>query len=395
MLRLRHTSEPRRKAIQPLAAINSPADRLTVWRSRRRTINRRRTSRRRRAARRRVYPRRDVPAPAEPIGRDQFAGASENPFKVVREAPVSTFSIDVDTASYSFVRASLNRNVLPQPAAVRTEEMINYFPYDYDGAATRDRAVQDHGRGLPEPVVGGPQARPDRHQGLCGPTARARPRANLVFLIDTSGSMNAPNRLPLVKQSLAMLLDQLQPTRPRRDRHLCGQRRHRARADRGQPRRARSSAVIERLRRGRQHRGRRGHPPGLCARRAELRSERRQPRHPGDRRRLQRRDHQPGRAEGLRRARARQGRVPVGARLRHGQLQRRADADAGAERQRRRGLHRHRRRGAQDAGRGGDLDAVPDRQGREDPGRVQPGHRRRISADRLRDPAAQPRGLRQ
>ena len=70
--------------------------------------------------------------PREPIGRDQFAGAAENAFRIAREAPVSTFSIDVDTASYSFVRASLNRNVLPQPASVRTEELVNYFPYAYE-----------------------------------------------------------------------------------------------------------------------------------------------------------------------------------------------------------------------------------------------------------------------
>src|SRR5262249_30652710 len=75
-------------------------------------------------------------APAEQIGRDRFAGAPENAFRTVREAPVSTFSIDVDTASYSFVRASLNRNVLPQPAAVRLEELINYFPYAYPAPAS-------------------------------------------------------------------------------------------------------------------------------------------------------------------------------------------------------------------------------------------------------------------
>ena len=80
-------------------------------------------------------------APAEPVGRDRFTGAAENAFKIVREAPVSTFSIDVDTASYSFVRASLNRNVLPQPAAVRVEEMINYFPYDYAAPDDAARAV--------------------------------------------------------------------------------------------------------------------------------------------------------------------------------------------------------------------------------------------------------------
>jgi hypothetical protein len=65
------------------------------------------------------------------VGRDRFANKEENRFKVVREEPVSTFSIDVDSASYAFVRASLAQNVLPQPAAVRPKEMINYFPYDY------------------------------------------------------------------------------------------------------------------------------------------------------------------------------------------------------------------------------------------------------------------------
>ena len=64
------------------------------------------------------------------------------PFRIVSEVPVSTFSIDVDTASYSFVRASLNQNVLPQKAAVRTEEMVNYFPYDYAPPRTPRAAVQ-------------------------------------------------------------------------------------------------------------------------------------------------------------------------------------------------------------------------------------------------------------
>ena len=69
--------------------------------------------------------------PYKDVGRDKFTNVAENVFKIVREAPVSTFSIDVDTASYSWVRASLNENVLPQPASVRTEEMVNYFHYDY------------------------------------------------------------------------------------------------------------------------------------------------------------------------------------------------------------------------------------------------------------------------
>ena len=62
-----------------------------------------------------------APGASEPVGRDKFANAPENAFKVARDAPVSTFSIDVDTASYAFVRAQLNRNVLPPAASVRTE----------------------------------------------------------------------------------------------------------------------------------------------------------------------------------------------------------------------------------------------------------------------------------
>ncbi len=155
-------------------------------------------------------PRRDVPVPAEPIGRDQFAGASENPFKVVREAPVSTFSIDVDTASYSFMRASLNRNVLPPPAAVRTEEFVNYFPYAYESPATATEPFRTTVSIVPSPWSEGRKIIGIGIKGYAVQPA-SRPRANLVFLIDTSGSMNAPNRLPLVKQSLALLLTQLQP----------------------------------------------------------------------------------------------------------------------------------------------------------------------------------------
>ena len=142
------------------------------------------------------------------VGRDRFPSASENPFRVATEDPVSTFSIDVDTASYSFVRASLNRNVLPQKAAVRTEEMINYFPYDYRSPRSAEQPFSSNVAVFPSPWSPG---RKLVRIGIKGLEIRqsARPRANLVFLVDTSGSMNQPNRLPLVRQSLAMLLDQL------------------------------------------------------------------------------------------------------------------------------------------------------------------------------------------
>jgi Ca-activated chloride channel family protein len=145
-----------------------------------------------------------------PVGRDKFTSTPENPFRVAAEEPVSTFSIDVDTASYSFVRASLARNVLPQKAAVRTEEMINYFPYDSAPPRSAAAPFSSNVAVFPSPWAPG---RKLVRIGIKGYALQhsARPRANLVFLIDTSGSMNEPNKLPLVRQSLSMLLDQLDP----------------------------------------------------------------------------------------------------------------------------------------------------------------------------------------
>jgi Ca-activated chloride channel family protein len=151
-----------------------------------------------------------APAASEPVGRDQFANAPENAFKVARDAPVSTFSIDVDTASYAFVRAQLNRNVLPPAASVRTEELINYFPYAYEAPASASEPFRANISVFPNPWAEGRKLIRIGIKGYALPQT-SRPRANLVFLIDTSGSMEPSNRLPLVKQSLAMLLSQLQP----------------------------------------------------------------------------------------------------------------------------------------------------------------------------------------
>jgi Ca-activated chloride channel family protein len=141
-------------------------------------------------------------------GRDKFATIAINPVKLVSEEPVSTFSIDVDTASYAFVRASLNNNVLPQTNAVRVEELINYFPYDYarpDDASVPFKASVS--------VFPAPWSIDKRliHIGIKGFEIESaqRPDANLVFLIDTSGSMNAPNKLPLVRNAMSLLLDSL------------------------------------------------------------------------------------------------------------------------------------------------------------------------------------------
>jgi Ca-activated chloride channel family protein len=155
-------------------------------------------------------PREHAPDASEPVGRDKFANAPENAFKIARDAPVSTFSIDVDTASYAFVRAQLNRNVLPPAASVRTEELINYFPYAYEAPASASEPFRANVAVFPNPWAEG---RKLIRIGVKGYALQqtSRPRANLVFLIDTSGSMGPLNRLPLVKQSLSMLLTQLQP----------------------------------------------------------------------------------------------------------------------------------------------------------------------------------------
>ena len=146
--------------------------------------------------------------PIAPSGGDRFTAVKQNPFQRVAEAPVSTFSLDVDTASYAFVRASLDRGVLPPRDAVRTEEMVNYFPYDYAAAGNAAEPFRTDLAVFPSPWTSG---RLIVRVGVRGYdlTRTNRPRANLVFLIDTSGSMMAPNKLPLVKQSLRLLLDGL------------------------------------------------------------------------------------------------------------------------------------------------------------------------------------------
>ena len=143
-------------------------------------------------------------------GRDRFSRFDTNPVKVTVEEPVSTFSIDVDTASYSFMRAALQNGVLPQQDAVRTEELINYFPYDYAPPDSRETPFAVHVSLMPSPWNAANRL---MHVGIKGYVAdrSAAPRANLVFLIDTSGSMNAPNRLPLLVNAFKLLLGALAP----------------------------------------------------------------------------------------------------------------------------------------------------------------------------------------
>ena len=143
-------------------------------------------------------------------GRDEFEMFDPNPVKVIADEPVSTFSIDVDTASYAFMRASLNRGVLPQPDAVRVEELINYFPYGYAPPENRETPFAVHVSLLPTPWNDATRL---LHIGIKGYALApaARPPANLVFLVDTSGSMWAPDKLPLLVNALGLLLNTLAP----------------------------------------------------------------------------------------------------------------------------------------------------------------------------------------
>ena len=144
-------------------------------------------------------------------GTETFANAPSGDLQVVAEAPVSTFSIDVDTASYGFIRQSLTNGSLPPRDAVRVEEMINYFPYDYSAPAPGASAPFQPNITLMDT----PWNEDTRlvHIGLQGvlPVIEDRPPLNLVFLIDTSGSMDQPNKLPLLRQSFLLMLDQLRP----------------------------------------------------------------------------------------------------------------------------------------------------------------------------------------
>ena len=152
----------------------------------------------------------DAPAKAqyEDQGRDRFADIEANPVNVVAEQPVSTFSIDVDTASYAFMRGSLNQGVLPQKDAVRIEELINYFDYDYALPDDREAPFRAHVSVMPTPWNDETQLMSIGIKGY-DLDAAEKPHANLVFLIDTSGSMNHEKKLPLLINSFKLLLDSL------------------------------------------------------------------------------------------------------------------------------------------------------------------------------------------
>ncbi|WP_027051352.1 VWA domain-containing protein [Mesorhizobium erdmanii] len=149
----------------------------------------------------------DQMAPQEE-NRNRVQDFKTNPVHAALEDPVSTFSIDVDTASYSFVRRSLKEGSVPQADTVRVEEMINYFPYDWKGPDSASTPFNSTVSVMPTPWNEHTKL---MHVAIKGfdikPTEQ--PKANLVFLIDVSGSMDEPDKLPLLKSAFRLLVGKL------------------------------------------------------------------------------------------------------------------------------------------------------------------------------------------
>ncbi|TGQ39688.1 VWA domain-containing protein [Mesorhizobium sp. M00.F.Ca.ET.216.01.1.1] len=142
--------------------------------------------------------------------RDRVEDFKTNPVHAALEDPVSTFSIDVDTASYSFVRRSLKEGFIPQADTVRVEEMINYFPYDWKGPDSASTPFNSTVSIMPTPWN---ERTKLMHVAIKGFEVKPveQPKANLVFLIDVSGSMNEQDKLPLLQSAFRLLVNRLKP----------------------------------------------------------------------------------------------------------------------------------------------------------------------------------------
>jgi Ca-activated chloride channel family protein len=148
-----------------------------------------------------------IAPPGQEFNSESYAPIREVEFVTARENPLSTFSIDVDTASYSNVRRFLEQEMIPPADAIRTEELINYFRYDYPQPSGENafsvNLEMNRAPWNPEHEL--------VRVGLKGReiSAEGRGPANLVFLVDVSGSMNSPDKLPLLQRSLSALVENL------------------------------------------------------------------------------------------------------------------------------------------------------------------------------------------
>ncbi|MEM6644495.1 MAG: von Willebrand factor type A domain-containing protein, partial [Bacteroidota bacterium] len=152
-----------------------------------------------------LTPREEVPN----FNTEEYATIQENGFRKVLDKPLSTFSIDVDAASYSNMRRYIHGGQLPPKDAIRIEEMINYFNYEYENPKGKDPFS------INTEVTSAPWNEDHLvvQVGLQGRRIETRnlPASNIVFLIDVSGSMNASNKLPLLKSAFKLLTNELRP----------------------------------------------------------------------------------------------------------------------------------------------------------------------------------------
>ncbi len=149
-----------------------------------------------------------APPQEEVVDREQYEDFEANPVRRVIDEPVSTFSVDVDTASYSVMRRYLNDGTMPPVDALRIEELINYFDYTYPVPESTDPPFSTNVTLVPSPWADNNYLMQVGLQGYEIPVDE-RPPINLTLLVDVSGSMNAPDKLPLAKQALGMLIDQM------------------------------------------------------------------------------------------------------------------------------------------------------------------------------------------
>jgi Ca-activated chloride channel family protein len=143
-------------------------------------------------------------------GREKYDGKEVSPVKLTQAEPVSTFAVDVDTGAYANARRFLTQGMMPPQDAVRTEEMINYFRYDYARPKDREQPFTVTTDVAKSPWNAGAYLMRIGLRGYDIDTAE-RPPANLVFLLDVSGSMSDADKLPLVKTALAGLAGELSP----------------------------------------------------------------------------------------------------------------------------------------------------------------------------------------
>ncbi|WP_298701444.1 VWA domain-containing protein [uncultured Brevundimonas sp.] len=149
-------------------------------------------------------------APPRPVDTERYPDATPNPVRRVADEPVSTFSIDVDTASYSNVRRFIDEGRAPPADAVRVEELINYFDYGYDRPTSATQPFAITTAVTDSPWAPGRQIVHVALQGYELPEAERRP-LNLTFLVDVSGSMGSPDKLALAQKSMNLIIDRLRP----------------------------------------------------------------------------------------------------------------------------------------------------------------------------------------